>query len=245
MEDIFFEAFEGMGRLGPGSDASTRKAADLFGRKNEALTILDAGCGNGIQTLVLAEAFPDARITALDNYAPFLENLKREAEKRGVARRLTTVCASLEELPFPEASFDLIWSEGAIYVIGFERGIREWKGLLKPGGALVCSEVCWLTSSPTPEIAAFWQKEYPEIGTVGEKLKAAENAGYRSHRYFHQPSSDWEGYYGEVQKNLDRMRVVHAGNPDAREIIGELQEEIDLFGRYGDQYGYVFFGLFA
>ena len=222
MEDIFFEAFEGMGRLGPGSDASTRKAAGLFGRKNEALTILDAGCGNGIQSLVLAEVFPGARITALDNYAPFLENLKREAERRGVARRVTTVCASLEELPFPEASFDLIWSEGAIYVIGFERGIREWKGLLKPGGALVCSEVCWLTSSPTPE-----------------------NAGYRSHRYFHQPSSDWEGYYGEVQKNLDRMRVVHAGNPDAREIIGELQEEIDLFGRYGDQYGYVFFGLFA
>jgi ubiquinone/menaquinone biosynthesis C-methylase UbiE len=245
MEELFFEAFEGMGRLGPGSGASTLKAVERFGRRGEPLKILDIGCGNGVQTLLLAEAYPEAEITAVDNHAPFIENLKREAERKGLGNRLAAVAADMGELDFPDSCFDLIWSEGAVYIIGFQRGIREWKRLLKPGGALVCSEVCWLTDTPSPEIAGFWQKEYPEIESIEAKQKKITAAGYRSHSGFGLPSSDWEGYYAALQSNLDRMRTLYRGDQTASEVIKILQDEIDLYHHYGNEYGYFFFVMFV
>src|SRR5262249_11799155 len=52
--------------------------------------------------------------------------------------------ASMSALDFPDASFDLIWSEGAIYVMGFAEGLRAWKRLLKPHGAIAVTELSWL-----------------------------------------------------------------------------------------------------
>ncbi|GAM56739.1 probable transcription regulator [Vibrio ishigakensis] len=45
------------------------------------------------------------------------------------------------DLPFEEDSFDVLWSEGAVYNIGFETGIRDWRKYLKSGGTLVVSEL--------------------------------------------------------------------------------------------------------
>ena len=41
--------------------------------------------------------------------------------------RSVPLAASMEDLPFESSYFDLIWSEGAIYNIGFEKGIKTWK----------------------------------------------------------------------------------------------------------------------
>ena len=241
LEKKFFEAFEGMSRMAPGSEASTQKAAELLNRRNEPLEILDVGCGNGIHSLLLARLFPNAVITATDNHGPFIDQLNKSAAEKGLSHRVKGQVADMFQMPFEPASFDLIWSEGAIYIIGFQRGLQEWKQFLKPGGALICSEAVWLNETPSQEILEFWNAEYPEIDTVAAKLQQVTEAGYISQGHFVMPPSDWLSYYEPLQKNLDRMKEKEGHLSTVQEVTQALQKEIDLYHQYGQEYSYAFF----
>jgi len=170
--------------MAPGSETSTQKAADLLNRRREPLEILDIGCGNGVHTMLLARLFPNAVITAIDNHKPFIDSLNQSAAEQGLTQRVKGQVADMYNMPFDPESFDLIWSEGAIYIIGFQRGLQEWKQLLKTGGALICSEAVWLSETPSRKIFDFWKAEYPEIDTVAVKLQQVADAGYTSLGYF-------------------------------------------------------------
>lgn len=241
LEKKFFEAFEGMSRMAPGSEASTQKAADLLNRRDEPLEILDIGCGNGIHSLLLAKLFPNAVITAIDNHSPFIDTLNRSAAEQGISYRVKGQVADMFHLPFEPESFDLIWSEGAIYIIGFLRGLQEWKQLLKPDGALICSEIVWLTETPSQEIADFWKDECPEMDTVEAGLQTVEEAGYQSLGHFVLPASDWLSYYDPLQQNLDKMLEKEGRLPVVQEVTQALQKEIDMYHKYGHEFSYAFF----
>jgi ubiquinone/menaquinone biosynthesis C-methylase UbiE len=136
-EPVFFEAHSDIPRQGPGSAASTRRAFSLMNNLPKRPIILDIGCGTGMQTLELAH-LSRGRVVALDNHQPFLDELRRRAERAGLAGRVETVNGSMFSLDFGNYRFDtgspnyalhnlgylVIWSEGAIYLIGFERGLR-------------------------------------------------------------------------------------------------------------------------
>ena len=134
--EFMYELFREMPRQGPGSNEYTRKAYKFLTGLPPQPNILDVGCGSGMQTLELAR-ISEGQIIALDNYQPFLDDLKRHTEAEGLDNKIKTVNCSMFELPFAKDTFDLIWSEGAIFVIGFEKGLREWKPLIKYGGYLV------------------------------------------------------------------------------------------------------------
>lgn len=241
LEKTFFEAFAGMARMAPGSEASTQQAADVLNRRKEPLAILDIGCGNGVHSLLLARLFPRAVITAVDNHAPFIETLNKSAAAQGLAHRVKGQVSDMFHLPFDAASFDLVWSEGAIYIVGFQRGLQEWQLLLKPGGTLVCSEAVWLTESPSPEIFAFWHAEYPEIDTVAAKLQQITDNRYTLLGHFVMPASDWEIYYRPLQQNLNRMNETKGHLAAVQEVSQALQQEIDFYRQYGREYSYAFF----
>jgi SAM-dependent methyltransferase len=241
LETTFFQAFAGMSRMAPGSETSTRKAADLLNRQNEPLKILDIGCGNGVHSLLLARLFPHAAITAIDNHGPFIHTLNQSTSAQGLSHRVQGQVADMFQMPFSPESFDLIWSEGAIYIIGFQRGLQEWKGLLKPGGVLICSEAVWLSETPSPEIFDFWHAEYPEIDTVAAKLQQINDAGYTALGHFIMPPSDWESYYELLQQNLNHMLEKEGHSPIVQEVTQTLQREIDLYYQYGHEYSYAFF----
>ena len=127
-------------RQGPGGDHETSLAVALSGLRGKAdLRIADIGCGTGASTLVLAREL-DAHITAVDFLPEFLDRLEDAAGRSGFADRITTLAASMESLPFAPAAYDAIWSEGAIYNMGFAKGLQVWKKFLKPGGYLAVSE---------------------------------------------------------------------------------------------------------
>ena len=104
------------------------------------MKFLDVGCGIGTHTLILARKFSETDIVAIDNYAPHIEKLNAVVAECGLGNRVYGVVMSMFGMTFENDSFDLIWSEGVAYIVGFSHALRDWKRLLKPDGYMICSE---------------------------------------------------------------------------------------------------------
>ena len=131
--------FAGLDRQGPGDDAQTRRALSFIDGLPPRPRIADIGCGTGRQTAVLASAL-DGPVTAVDLLPEMIEGLHRRMETEGRTEQVTGIVASMLSLPFAEASFDLLWAEGSIYNIGFEKGLTQWRRFLKPDGFIAVTE---------------------------------------------------------------------------------------------------------
>ena len=205
------------------------------------LSIADVGCGSGAQTLTLAER-TGGRITAVDLFPEFLGKLRSEAERRGLGARIETLEANMEALPFERGSLDLIWSEGAVYNMGFEAGVKAWREFLKPGGYMALSELSWFRSRRPAELEAHWLGEYPEIGTAYEKIAVLERHGFELRGYFQLPVTSWtEEYYGPMEARFEAFLERHGQSEEARAIVEGEKAEMELFRKYSDYYGYGFY----
>ena len=225
-------------RQGPGSHASTLLALELARiDRDRPLRIADLGCGTGSSVLVLAEHL-DGEIVAVDLFEPFLEELRVRADARNVSDRITAVKASIDDLPFDDGEFDLIWSEGAIYNIGFDVGVNLWRHYLQPGGTLVVSEITWLTDSRPIALEEHWLAEYPEIDTASAKLAILEKAGFSPTGYFTLPEACWrEEYYEPILADLDEFRTRH-NSPLADQIAEAERAEAAIYEAYSDYFSY-------
>lgn len=229
-------------RQGPGSDEATALALALSGLKTDQhLKIADIGCGTGASTLLLAGSL-NADITAIDLFPAFLDELQRRAEADGLGERITCAAASMDSLSFDEGSLDAIWSEGAIYNIGFENGIQAWRRYIKPGGILAVSELTWLTETRPSELTDHWNREYPEVATASEKMRQLEMAGYIPVGYFPLARACWlDRYYLPLQARFEAFLEKHSGHAMAQEIINAEEAEIALYERYADYVSYGFY----
>ncbi len=239
--EIFREIHSGLPQEGPGNDESTQRALGLVPNLPAVPKILDVGCGPGRQTLALASR-TDGKITAVDTHQPFLEELKKRSRAAGLSDRIFTRNCSMAEMNFAEHSFDLIWSEGAIYIMGFQDGLENWRRFLKPRGCLAATEVAWLVADPPAEILKFWEEAYPAITTIAQNRRIIKDAGYALQGDFTLPESAWwDGYYRPLEKRLAQLRIKHADNQAALDYLESERQEIDLFRKYSEVYGYVFY----
>jgi SAM-dependent methyltransferase len=229
-------------RQGPGGDDETRLAIALSGLQGRAgLSIADIGCGTGASTLVLAREL-DASITAVDFLPEFLARLEDAAGRAGVAGRITTLAASMESLPFAAGTYDAVWSEGAIYNMGFAAGLRAWRRFLKPGGVLAVSELTWLTAERPAELQAHWGREYPEVDTASGKMAVLERLGFSPIGYFALPEHCWlDNYYRPLQQRFPAFLARHDHSAAARAIVAAEENEIALYERYKGFFSYGFY----
>lgn len=148
----------------------------------------------------------------------------------------------MDDLPFDKEELDVIWSEGAIYNIGFENGIKKWKDYLKVGGYLAVSEITWITNSRPKEIEEFWKQEYPEIDTASNKIKLLENNGYTLVGYFFLTQNSWiENYYKPMEARFDGFLKHNSNSELARKVVNDHKAEIDLYTKYKNYYSYGFY----
>ena len=239
--NLICDFFSGMERQGPGSPEVTLKALSFIDNLTDKSLIADIGCGTGGQTMVLAQHVA-GQITGLDFLPNFIRIFNRDAKQLGLQDRVKGIVGSMDNLPFREEELDLIWSEGAIYNIGFERGLKEWRKYLKTGGYIAVSESSWFTDERPTEIHDFWVDAYPEIDTIPNQVAKVYKAGYLPVATFILPSTCWtEHYFAPKVAAQEIFLDKYAGNKIAEEFSALQAVEEELYRKYKEFYGYVFF----
>jgi len=238
--NIIYDYFSSTERQGPGSPELTLKALSFIPGLTENSRMADIGCGTGGQTMVLAQNTP-GNITGVELWPDFIGQFNRNALDKNLQHRVKGIVGNMENLQFRDAELDLIWSEGAIYNIGFERGLNEWRKFLKQGGYIAVTENTWLTEERPAEIQDFWQNAYPEIDTIPNKVAQMQKAGYLPVATFVVPDACWIDYYAAQATNLDSFLMKYPDNKTAEEFIRYQRYEAELYAKYGQYYGYVFY----
>jgi SAM-dependent methyltransferase len=239
--NLICEYFSNLDRQGPGSPEITAKALGFIGNLAPGSQIADLGCGSGGQTMVLAQLV-SGQITGLDLFPVFIGLFNRNAASLNLQQRVKGIVGSMDNLPFREGELDLIWSEGAIYNIGFERGLNEWRKFLKAGGYIAVSEASWFTGERPAEIEKFWVDAYPEIDTIPNKVAQVQKAGYVPVATFILPENCWtEHFYIPQAKIQEPFLKKYAGNKTAEELVFYQRHEAMLYEKYKEYYGYVFY----
>ncbi|CAN5380564.1 class I SAM-dependent methyltransferase [soil metagenome] len=226
----FFAVHEGHEREGPGSDDSTRRALAMVTDLPADAKVADVGCGPGAQTLVLASELPEAALVAVDLHPPFVAGVQRRAMAAGVADRVTAVVGDMTYLPavLQDAGHpvvDVIWSEGAAYIMGFEAALAAWAPLVRPGGAIVLSEPVWIAPTVPRLVRDFWDEAYPVMQPIQVRRAQIAAAGLRRVGDFTLPVSDWEAYYSPIRARLDQFR----GDPAMVETVAAHDAELAVF----------------
>jgi len=197
----------------------TRKAFRMLPELDKP-RILDVGCGSGVPTMELAR-LSNGEIIGLDINQDLLDVLARKIEKAGLSDRVKAVKCSIFDMEFLDESFDIIWAEGSIYVIGFKRGLQEWKRFLKPNGFMVIHD---------------------EKGNINEKLEQISSCGYELLGYFIlNEDTWWAEYFAPLEKLIGETQTKYA---DDAKVPGELhtaQQEIDMFKKNPERNSSVYF----
>jgi len=228
-------------RQGPGSPESTIRALSFIDNLSCASEIADLACGTGGQTMTLAQN-TKGTITGLDIFPDFINKFNKNAEKLGVQNRVKGIVGSMDNLPFQNETFDVIWSEGAIANIGFERGLNYWRAFLKKDGYIAVTYESWFTDERPAEIEKWWFDAVPEISTVGQNILIMQKAGYVPVAAFILPENCWiDNYFIPQKPRQEEFLKKYAGDRTVEDFIGFMRREAELYSKYKQYYGYVFY----
>lgn len=232
--------FGGMEKLGPGSDVHTVHVLRLL-PKQQFPVIVDAGCGSGRQTMVLAKEL-GTLVHAVDTYEPFLSDLRRRAGEAGIEHLMRAHCMDMKDIPSVFQHIELLWSEGAAYNIGFANALATWAPAIVPGGFAVVSELSWLREQAPDAVREFFLSGYPDMQPVHRNIQAAEDAGYEVLDTYALPGETWvEGYYDVLEPRAQAL--VDHPDPAVRDFALDTLKEIEIFECSEESYGYVFYVL--
>ena len=199
----------------------TRRAFQLI-PKIDRPRILDIGCGSGVPTFELAN-LSDGKIIGIDIEQPLLNIVNELVEKRGLSSRIKIINCSLFNINFPNDYFDILWSEGSINIIGFERGLKEWKRLLKQEGYLVIHD---------------------ESKDLQNKIDQISKLGYKLIEYFQLPKDAWWlEYYGHMENKLKNLYKNDETHQSLLKVIKRCEIEIKDYKRSPDNFNSAFFVL--
>lgn len=182
--------------------------------------ILDVGCGSGVPTLVLAK-LSGGEVIGLDIDESCLDELNRKIKKEGLSKRVITKKCSMFKMDFPDESFDIIWAEGSISIIGFEQGLKKWRRLLKPSGFLVI---------------------HVQTRKLSNKLEKMPDWGYKLLDIVSLPEdAHWTEYYKPLETRIKELQAKYRNNPEALRMLRKYQNEIDMVKRNPQKFSSAFY----
>lgn len=205
--------------MAPGGEGNVDKLVkdlDLAGRR-----VLDIGCGIGGPAFVLARKY-GAHVTGIDLEPQLIARARRRATELGLSNLTDFRTVALGPLNFPDRSFDVVFTSGALTQTEDKAGIvAECFRVLRPGGVLTCYD--WLKSEgPVSDDMRYFIKmeglTYNLI-TLAELGRHLVAGGFED--VTTEDASDW--YRRESRREYERMRG--EGRPRVIELIGEAQAE--------------------
>ncbi len=239
--EYLYELCEALPRCGPGDNEFTKRAFSAIGKVAEQPSILDIGCGSGVQTIELAR-ISKGKIIALDNHQAFLDKLMELARNKGLEEKIISKNMSMLEMDFEENTFDIIWSEGALYFMGFQNGLKRCHQLLKDKGYLAVTELVYTADNPPDAVVKYFESEYPDIKNIEGKIEVIRKEGFNLISNFTLPESAWlKNYYLPIEKELPRLNKKYQGNETALGVFEGFRNEMNFYRKYSKFYGYEFF----
>ncbi len=247
---FFYEIFDSsLPRLGPGNSESTRKALKIalsalsktLGVNPAELRVLDIGCGNGTQTIELAKQL-NCSILAIDNHRPYIDELCQRARVEHVEDKIVTRLADMNKLKLDNESLDLIWSEGAFFIMGITEALERFHPYLMKGGVLAFSDLLWLKEDIPAECRDYFQQLCPNIPDIASVLESLPAIGCEIINHFTLPEETWlDHFYIPLENRLRELRSKYADETDKIALIESVEKEIYLYRKYSEYYGYEFF----
>ena len=184
--------------------------------------ILDIGCGSGVPTLELAR-ISGGEVTGLDIDTAALQRLQQKLDASDLSDRIHVVEGSLKNMNFPEESFDILWAEGSIFVIGFKKGLKAWKRFLKPGGYLVVHDA---------------------VGNLDQKQREVTACGYQLVDWFLLENEVWwNTYYKPLSHEIQLIRQGNPTDPELKTALKQAEEQIQGYSKHPEQYRSIYFIL--
>lgn len=241
MIDLLIETHIGLDRQGPGSPEATNKALDFVSGLDQFSQIADLGCGTGGQTMLLAQRL-SGNITGIDLFPAFIDVFQQNVRRWNLEGRVTGVAGSMDDLQFDKHSLDLIWSEGAIDNIGFEKGISYWHDFLKPGGYVAVTCPSWITNERPEIVERFWSDAGSKLEPVEDNISAMQRSGYQYIASFVLPEPCWtENYFIPREAAIRSLFKKYGESEIMKDFAEQNRYEVELYSKYSQHYGYVFY----
>lgn len=242
MSISIFDFFSPLPRQGPGNDNLTRSMLGKIILPEADWLAVDIGCGSGAQSAVLAE-LPLTRIVLTDIHIPFVQSAVKSVRAINPVCSASGVAADMSRPAIREGSIDILLCEGAAYNLGFGRFLETWKPMLRPGGWMLLSDAVWSTDTPPAEARAFWESEYPGIGTVDSFRARAEALGFAVRECVLLPGEAWAEFYRHVGHRLNEVEAELSLTDDGRALRDSVDNEIRICREFGWSYSYAYFLL--
>ena len=233
MNPEFFTLHKDLPREGPGEPEDVLWAIGVAGTRG-GVSVLDAACGPGADTVTLATALPEATITAVDWHEGFVGQAKGSAAKFG-----SRVIALRGDMYAQTGPFDLIWCAGAVYFNGVSGALTTWRSQLAPQGCIAFSDAVWLAPERPSVVEDFWT-ENVDMTDIGGTRARISDAGFTVLGERILSASAWANYYDPMEERIARVRTGQVG-PDLAEVLAEAETEIAMSRQYLDTYGYALF----
>jgi ubiquinone/menaquinone biosynthesis C-methylase UbiE len=203
--------------------------------------VLDMGGGVGGQTLHLADLM-SGNIVAIDSYAPAIGRLARTVAERGLADRVQPVVGDMAQPDFSPESFDLVWSEGALYFIGIEKALVDCRSLLRSGGYLAFTNAVWRKENPPAQVQASLDDDCPAMGTADDLLVTIERSGFDLVGHFALPDEVWwDDFYTPMRARINELRDTYGTDAEALALLDQIWRETEMHEEYSEYYAYGFF----
>ena len=181
-------------------------------------------------------------MVAVDNHAPWISRLEQTVRARGLDGRVKPTQGDLGRLEFPPESFDLIWSEGALYNVGIEHALRHCRPFLARGGSLSFTDAVWRKEHPPAEVKASFEFDYPTMGRTQDVLATIARCELELVGHFTLPDNAWwTDFYTPMEARIAALREPHRGDAEALEVLAQLAREPELHRQYSDFYAYEHF----
>jgi SAM-dependent methyltransferase len=237
------ELHRGLKRQGPGdadfSDFIISQIPDLPANPR----IADIGCGTGEGALFLADKFRST-VRAVDVSREFLDELEDRARERGLDHLVEAIQCDMAHLDWAPETIDLLWSEGAAYLLTFKGALKAWRPLMAANGIAVISEISYFTSDVPESVRIYWQNAYPAMGTEAENANHANSSAFEVLGIHRLPSAAWwDNYYAPLKEKMNFFQ--RSEDSMMQTVIKETEEEMTLFGQHAKHFGYSFYILKA